>query len=87
MSDHATCVRTGDSTGWEFGTPVTYQVTAEDGTSQLYTVTAVQADVTESCEMTSFKIGNSEGVIDQTAGDSNGNSPCRHESFYCNSGD
>ena len=68
VSDHATCVRTGDSTGWEFGTPVTYQVTAEDGTSQLYTVTAVQADVTESCEMTSFKIGNSEGVIDQTAG-------------------
>lgn len=68
VSDHATCVRTGDSTGWEFGTPVTYQVTAEDGTSQLYTVTAVQADVTESCEMTSFKIGNSEGVIDQAAG-------------------
>ena len=68
VSDHATCVRTGDAAGWTFGTPVTYQVTAEDGTSQLYTVTAVQADVTESCEMTSFKIGNSEGVIDQTAG-------------------
>lgn len=68
VSDHATYVRTGDSTGWEFGTPVTYQVTAEDGISQLYTVTAVQADVTESCEMTSFKIGNSEGIIDQAAG-------------------
>ena len=68
VSDHATYVRTGDAAGWTFGTPVTYQVTAEDGTSQLYTVTAVQADVTESCEMTSFKIGNSEGVIDQAAG-------------------
>lgn len=68
VSDHATYVRTGDTAGWTFDTPVTYQVTAEDGTSQLYTVTAVQADVSESCEMTSFKIGDSEGVIDQEAG-------------------
>ena len=68
VSDHATYVRTGDAAGWTFGTPVTYQVTAEDGTSQLYTVTAVQADVTESCEMTSFKVGNAYGVIDQDAG-------------------
>lgn len=67
VSDHAKYVRSDGA--WKFDTPVTYVVTAEDGaTQQTYTVTVVEADLSESCEMTSFKVGNAYGVIDQDAG-------------------
>ena len=67
VSDHAKYTRSDGA--WQFDTPVTYVVTAEDGTTQqTYTVTVVQAALSESCEMTSFKVGNAYGVIDQDAG-------------------
>lgn len=66
VSDHAKYTRSDGA--WQFDTPVTYRVTAEDGTTQPYTVTVVEAALSESCEMTSFKVGNAYGVIDQDAG-------------------
>ncbi len=67
VSDHAKYVRSDGA--WKFDKPVTYVVTAEDGaTQQTYTVTVLEADLSESCEMTSFKVGNAYGVIDQDAG-------------------
>ena len=66
VSDHATYTRSNGA--WKFNEPVTYEVKAEDGTTQPYTVTVVQAALSESCEMTSFKVGNAYGVIDQEAG-------------------
>ncbi len=67
VSEHAKYTRSDGA--WQFDTPVTYVVTAEDGTTkQTYKVTAVEAALSESCEMTSFKVGNAYGVIDQAAG-------------------
>ena len=67
VSEHATYTRSDGA--WKFNEPVTYVVTAEDGTTQqTYTVTVVQAALSESCEMISFKVGNAYGVIDQAAG-------------------
>lgn len=67
VSEHAKYTRSDGA--WQFDTPVTYVVTAEDGTTyQTYTVRVVQAALSESCEMTSFKVGNAYGVIDQDAG-------------------
>lgn len=69
VSPYASWKRDASFQNWEFDTPVTYQVTAEDGTTAVtYQVTVTEGTLSESCEITSFTIGKAEGVIDQTAG-------------------
>ncbi|MBQ4358196.1 MAG: DUF5018 domain-containing protein, partial [Paludibacteraceae bacterium] len=60
LSDGATCAPSGAQ---DFSSPVTYTVTAEDGTHYDYTVTVNIAQNTEAL-ITSFKIGELSATID-----------------------
>jgi len=66
-SDQATVSPTS-GTAQDFTSPVTYTVTAEDGTKQDYVVTVtVEADTKSTAKaITAFSIGTSKGTIDET---------------------
>ena len=51
----------------DFTSPVKYNVSAEDGTERIYTVTVTKAPSSQK-EITSFSLNGTEGVINQTTG-------------------